>query len=116
MFKNYIFDFGQVIIKFDTEYMTSVYVKNREDVKIVEEVVFDRLYWDKLDAGTITDEQVKEAFTSRLPEHLVVKACEVYDNWYRNLPIVEGIYDLLKEKHILFKGTDSVSPHLYLGL
>ena len=97
MIKNYIFDFGQVIVKFDTEYMTSVYVKNTQDIKTIERVVFDRLYWDKLDAGTITDEQVKEAFCERLPEHLREKACEVYDNWYRNLPFVEGIKELLKK-------------------
>lgn len=97
MFKNYIFDFGQVIIKFDTEYMTSVYINKPEDIKLVEEVVFDRLYWDKLDAGTITDDEVKESICSRLPENLRESACKVYDNWYRNLPFVEGIPELLRK-------------------
>lgn len=97
MFKNYIFDFGQVIVKFDTEYMTSVYINKPEDIKLVEEVVFDRLYWDKLDAGTITDDEVKESICSRLPENLRESACKVYDNWYRNLPFVEGIPELLRK-------------------
>lgn len=97
MFKNYIFDFGQVIVKFDTEYMTSVYINKPEDIKLVEEVVFDRLYWDKLDAGTITDDEVKESICSRLPENLKESACKVYDNWYRNLPFVEGIPELLRK-------------------
>ena len=95
MIKNYIFDFGQVIVKFDTEYMTSVYVKEEENIKLVEQVVFDRLYWDRLDAGTITDTQVKEAICSRLPEYLHKNALAVYDNWYRNLPFVEGMKELL---------------------
>lgn len=95
MFKNYIFDFGQVIVKFDTKYMTSVYISDQEDICLVEKVVFDRIYWDKLDAGTITDEEVKEGIKSRLPERLQVKACTVYDNWYHNLPFVDGIQELL---------------------
>ncbi len=97
MFKNYIFDFGQVIVKFDTEYMTSVYVKNAKDIKLVEEVVFDRLYWDKLDAGTITDEEVKEGIRSRLPERLSESGCSVYENWYWNLPFVDGILDRIRK-------------------
>ena len=97
MFQNYIFDFGQVIVKFDTEYMTSVYVKDLKDIKLVEEVVFDRLYWDKLDAGTITDEEVKAGIKCRLPERLWESACTVYDNWYRNLPFVQGMPELLRK-------------------
>lgn len=97
MIKNYIFDFGQVIVKFDTEYMTSVYVNDYEKVKMVEVVVFDRLYWDKLDAGTISDEEVKQGICNRLPENLRQIACEVYDNWYRNLLFIEGMPELLKD-------------------
>ncbi len=95
--KNYIFDFGQVIVKFDTEYMTSVCVENNDDIKTVEKVVFDRLYWDRLDAGTITDNEVKKGICSRLPERLHKEACEVYDNWYKNLEFIEGMPELIKE-------------------
>lgn len=97
MYNNFIFDFGQVIVRFDTEYMTSVYVKNPEEIKQVEEVVFDRLYWDKLDAGTITDEEVKAGIRSRLPEHLQESGCAVYDNWYRNLPFADGMLELIRK-------------------
>ena len=96
MFKNFIFDFGQVIVKFEPEYMTSAYVKNAEDVKLVKDIVFDRLYWDKLDAGIITDEEVKKGISSRLPENLRDLACTVYDNWYYNLPIIDETVDLIK--------------------
>ena len=97
MTKNYIFDFGQVIVRFDTYFMTSVHVKETENIKLVEQVVFDRLYWDKLDAGTITDTQVKEGICSRLPYKLHKAACLVYDNWYYNLPFVNGMVELLSE-------------------
>jgi putative hydrolase of the HAD superfamily len=97
MYKNFIFDFGQVIVKFEPEYMTSAYVKNAEDVKLVKEVVFDRIYWDKLDAGIITDEEVKSGIRIRLPERLKDVACTVYDNWYYNIPVIHKTVDLIKK-------------------
>lgn len=96
MIKNFIFDFGEVLVKFNTEYMTSVYA-NPKDVALIEGVVFDRLYWDKLDKGTITDEEVKKGICSRLPNSLHETACKVYDNWYNNTPFIDGMRDLLKE-------------------
>ena len=97
MFKNYIFDFGQVIVKFDTQYLTSVYIKNENHIKMVEEAVFDRIYWDRLDAGTITDEEVKKGFCKRLPVELQKSACLVYDNWYKNLKFILGVPELIKD-------------------
>ena len=81
--KNFIFDFGQVLVDFNTEYMTSCYIEDKNDARLVETVVFDRIYWDKLDEGSITDEQVKQGICSRLPLTLNKKACLVYDNWYK---------------------------------
>lgn len=97
LIKNYIFDLGQVIVKFDTAYMTSVYFKDENEAKTVEEVIFDRLYWDKLDDGTITDEEVKDGIKSRLPEPFWERACAVYDNWHKNLPFTEGIRELIAD-------------------
>lgn len=93
-FKNYIFDFGQVIVRFDTEHMTNAYI-DKEDVKVAETVIFDRLYWDRLDSGTITDAEVKEGICSRLPEYLHKSACMVYDKWYENLSFIDGIPELI---------------------
>ena len=101
MFKNYIFDFGNVLIKFDPYYMVSSYVTDEEDKKLLIPVVFDRLYWSGLDDGSISDGEVKEAVCRRLPEHLHKTACNIYDNWIRNLPAIDGMSELLntlKEK------------------
>jgi len=95
MFKNYIFDFGQVIVKFDPYYMTSRYMENEEDIKLSSEVIFDRLYWDKLDEGTITDEEVKSDIIKRLPKRLHKGAIMAYDNWYMNIPLIEGMEDII---------------------
>ena len=95
MFKNYIFDFGQVIVRFDPVYMTKQYIESEEDIKLVSEVVFDRLYWDRLDEGTITDEEVKSEICKRLPENLHKNAILAYENWYMNIPSIEGMKELI---------------------
>lgn len=97
MIKNYIFDFGWVLVRFDSRYMTQKYIENQSDCEIAHNVIFDRLYWDRLDDGTITDRQVKEGICARLPENLWQNACKAYDNWYYHLPFIDGMAELVKE-------------------
>lgn len=97
MIKNYIFDFGKVLVEFDPDYMTAAYAVDPIQAKVLAPVVFDRLYWDPLDAGTITDVQVKEAFALRLPAQLLDTACRIYDNWQAHLPPIPGMRELLKK-------------------
>lgn len=97
MVKNYIFDFGRVLVHFDLDYMTSAYIKNKSDCDLAKNIIFDRLYWDKLDAGTITDSEVLDGIFARLPEYLHNDAEKVYLNWYHNLPVIDGMRELLAE-------------------
>ncbi len=76
-YKNVIFDFGQVMVRFEPKYMTEQYIKG-EDAELVSRVVFDRLYWDKLDSGDISDSEVIAACRERLPERLWETAETVY--------------------------------------
>ena len=88
MYNNIIFDFGQALVRFDPLYMTSQYVKNTGDIKTVASVVFDRLYWDRLDEGTISDAEVISAICERLPDRLKANAVKVYENWIYNIPLM----------------------------
>ena len=97
MIKNIIFDFGKVLVDFDPEYMTSRYISNEQDIKLVSEVLFDRLYWDRLDAGTISDEEVVSESCKRLPEKLHKAVSDVYYNWMYNLPEISGMRELLQQ-------------------
>lgn len=102
MIKNVVFDFGRVLVEFDPEYMTGKYISDPDDKKFASEVIFDRLYWDRLDAGTISDDELMEGVRSRLPERLWEAADKVYANWYRNLPQIPGMWELMrmiKEKY-----------------
>ena len=93
--KNVIFDFGQVLAHFEPAYMVGRYVTDEADAKLLEEVVFDRLYWDRLDAGTITGEETLAACRTRLPERLWEVADTIFYNWIYNLPPVEGMEELI---------------------
>ena len=95
MIKNVIFDFGQVLVRFDPAYMVGRYVSDADDAALLQEVVFDRLYWDRLDAGTITDEETLAACRERLPERLWEAAARIYWNWIYNIPEIEGMRELL---------------------
>ena len=41
MIENVIFDFGQVLVHFEPEYMVRQYVTDDEDVKLLSEVIFE---------------------------------------------------------------------------
>ncbi len=97
MIKNVVFDCGQVLVHFDPKYMVERYVTDPADSALLQEVVFDRAYWNPLDKGTITDEEVKAAVCGRIPERLHEVARAVYDNWIYNIPEVEGMRELIRE-------------------
>ena len=64
MIENVVFDFGQVLIKFDPDHMVGRYVTDAVDAALLSAVVFDRLYWDKLDAGTLGDAEAERIMQS----------------------------------------------------
>ena len=96
MIKNFIFDFGKVMVEFDPDYMVGRYVTDSGDAALLAEVIFDRLYWDKLDAGTISDEEVIEECKKRIPQRLWDDAQKIYYSWIYNIPEIEGMSALTK--------------------
>lgn len=91
MIKNVVFDFGQVLVHFEPEYMCSCYLDDKDDIKLTADILFDRLYWDRLDMGTIEDEELISAVKARLPKRLHDAAEKIYYNWYYNIPEIEGM-------------------------
>ena len=96
MIKNIIFDFGRVIVDFDETKMTRVYIKDESMVERVRDTVFDRLYWDRLDLGTITDEELKACVAMRLPKEFVSSAHAVYDHWVDHIDPIPGIEEAVE--------------------
>lgn len=96
MIKNVVFDFGQVLVRFEPAYIVGRHVTDKEDAGLLEQVVFDRLYWDRLDAGTISNEEVIEECKKRLPERLHSIVPTIYYNWIYNIPTIEGMAELVE--------------------
>lgn len=93
--KHIVFDCGQVLVRFEPAYMVSLYVTDTADAELLERVVFDRAYWDRLDAGTITDEETMETVKARLPERLWDVADRIYYNWIYTIPEIPGMRELI---------------------
>ena len=88
-----------MIAQFYPEKLTAPYVSDEKTKNYIADIVFDRLYWDKLDWGTITDDEVKESIRSRVPDELKDIARTVYDNWVNNLIPVPGMEKLIQDIH-----------------
>lgn len=95
MINNVIFDFGQVLVRFDPEYMCSLYTDNPNDIALLSEVVFDRVYWERFDAGTIENDEFIASIEKRLPERLHETAKKVFFNWINTLPEIPGMRDVI---------------------
>ncbi len=93
--RNYIFDLGNVLVRFDPMALTSPYVSDPAVCKLISETAFDRLYWDMLDLGTITDAELKEACHTRLHPSLHSQCDAAYDHWIENLTLLPGMRELL---------------------
>lgn len=107
MVKNIIFDFGQVLVRFVPYEIASCYVENEDDRRLLEPVVFDRKYWDRQDAGTITNDEMIAAVCADLPAHLHKVAADIVHTWIYHIPPIPGMEDLL----VQLKGA---GKHLYL--
>ena len=97
MIKNYVFDFGNVLARFDKNMLTAAHVTDRKTADLIADVLFDRLYWDRLDNGSITDDEVKSEVCKRLPPDLHDVARTVYDKWVVSMPPIDGMPELIAD-------------------
>lgn len=94
--KDIIFDFGKVLVEYEPEYITAQTVSDPDNAAAIIPVLFDRLYWDALDEGTLAEEDFREAVFARLPERLHEAAWKVYLGWVEALPTIEGMPALIR--------------------
>lgn len=92
-----IFDLDNVLVRFSPTEITELYFNDREEAKMVRQVMFDRLYWDRLERGTLEDKAFKSYAFRRIYRRLHSRASRVYDQWYRHLPEIKGMRELLHD-------------------
>lgn len=91
-----VFDFGQVLVRFDPAYLVAPYADGA-DRALLAGVLFDRCYWDLLDAGSISDGEVIRQACARLPQRLHEPCRRAYLSWPYRLPEIGGMRALLTE-------------------
>ena len=80
-YKNIIFDFGNVIGKFDGKYIMQPFCASEEDCSLLCSVIDKK--WGELDKGTVDyDEYIEECLTA-LPERLADPTRAFFKDWPR---------------------------------
>ena len=96
MIRNVIFDFGQVLIRFDGKEITSHTVTNQTDANFVSDVFFDRQYWDKIDMGELSGDSLIAAAKERLPLKYHAFLPEIFYTWVYRVPYISGMPEVVE--------------------
>lgn len=97
MIKNLIFDFGNVVIQFIQPNIVSKVTTNPVEHALLLEAVFGKGKFEETDRGLISADEHKVITKKQLPEYLHKKADELLDVWYIDLPVTDGMEQLIKD-------------------
>lgn len=98
-YKNIVFDFGNVIGKFDGDYILRQFCSSQEDMDILRPALYQN--WLALDAGTIDYEENIENAAAQVPERLRDTVRDFFRRWPKYVAPIPQTYafiSLLKEK------------------
>ncbi len=93
MIKNIIFDFGNVIAKFEPRKIAAHFC-DESDIPYIMEAVFKN--WGDIDAGRIEYDAYVENAKSLVPQRLRENVEALMREWYKCLPKVEGMEDMIR--------------------
>ena len=97
MIKNIILDFGNVTIKFIKPDIVAKVTTEPTEHKLLLDAVFAPGRFEDTDRGFVTLEQHKEMTKQYLPQELYAKADQLLETWFLDLPIMEGMEELIKD-------------------
>lgn len=95
--KNIVFDFGNVLIKWDVEAILKEYTDNTEDLKKLREIIFDTEEWLQMDEGILNAEQAEKIFLDRAPAGLQGQVREIMCSWFEKVEFNREICDFIKK-------------------
>jgi putative hydrolase of the HAD superfamily len=96
MYKNIIFDIGNVLLNFQPEEYLKSKLTEPDKVPLIHKEIFQSEEWLMLDRGTITEEEAKKNIIKRVGENgtLIELA---FENWYEILTPIDDTVEILKE-------------------
>lgn len=100
MIKNIIFDMGGVLIDWAPLHLIKGANVADEDAAILLQELFKECEWLALDAGTMSEEEVFDSVSKRIPSHLHEALHFLISKWW-TMPFVykQGMSDLIYELH-----------------
>lgn len=94
-YHNIVFDFGNVLGRFDEYYILNHYVDNKDDFQILSDAIFHN--WPALDAGTIDYDQNAKETIAALPDHLKETARNFYTSWFQYVNPLTDTWNFIHE-------------------
>lgn len=98
-YKNIVFDFGNVIGKFDGHYIMEHFCSDENDIQFLSSVIYRS--WPELDKGTIDYDEYAASVLTEIPDRLQKAARSFFREWPRYVelfPETERFIRELKEK------------------
>lgn len=97
MIKNIVFDMGNVILRWDPEYIASKLSADLNEQKIIKKELFESLQWRMLDQGLISvDEALKQIYSQSDKQYHEVLKYALY-HWYDYFEAITAMEPLVKE-------------------
>ena len=96
MIKNFIFDFGNVLLGWNEKIIVENFTSDKEEQTKLLEIKFKTKEWFMLDEGIIDYSTAIEIFKNKMPDSLKVKVENIMNSWYTFMPINKQIVELIK--------------------
>ena len=94
-YRHIVFDFGNVLGRFDEDYILGKFCKNEADFPLLKKAIFEN--WQALDAGSIDyEENVAHAMTL-VPEYLQETVFRFFQDWNKYLTPLTQTWELVRE-------------------
>lgn len=94
-YQNIIFDFGNVLVKFDAQQVIGRFCPAPEDFSLMKGAIFHN--WEELDRGTIDYGEYMEQAASLLPKRLHPFLRQISLEWCRYLSPLQKTWDFISE-------------------
>ena len=96
MYKNIIFDLGNVIINYNQKKIINNFTEKEEEIKYIYDEIFHAPEWTLMDLGDITNDEAIEIINKRNEFKYEKLTQEFLHEWYKKQPINRDIVEIAK--------------------
>lgn len=96
-YKNVVFDYGNVIGKFDGRYMLGQFCESEKDCSLLAPIIYAR--WQELDKGTVGYDEYVENIVSSVPARLEDTVRRFFRGWPDCITPIRETQELIDELH-----------------